>query len=69
MIRAIQELRKEANLTVKDVVALEVGEEYENAGILKKNKNAIMKTTGLSDIIFISGNASPHLHNSGIRHS
>lgn len=69
LIRSIQEMRKEANLKVHDIAALEVGEEYENSSILKKYKEQIMKVTGLSDIIFISGNVSPHLHNSGVYRS
>jgi isoleucyl-tRNA synthetase len=66
LIRSIQDLRKEANLTVEDVVALEVGEAFEYTPLLKKHKESIMKTTGLSDILFVSGNAAPHLHNSGV---
>ncbi len=66
LIRSIQEMRKEANLKMQDIAALEAGEEYENSSILKKYKEQIIKATGLSDIRFISGNASPHLHNSGV---
>ena len=56
-------MRKEKGMTIKDRVALEVGEEYSDSIILKKHKNIIMKTTGLSDIVFIPGNVSPYLHN------
>jgi isoleucyl-tRNA synthetase len=69
IIRSIQEMRKEANLSVKDMVALEIGEGYEHADLIKKNKESISKTTGLSDILFISGNVPPHLHNAGVHRS
>jgi len=69
MIRSIQEMRKEAKLSVKDSASLEIGEDHENAALTQKNKEAIMKATGLSDIIFISGNVPPHLHNSGVHSS
>ena len=64
LIRSIQDLRKEGNLTIKDIVALQVGEQYENVEILRKFKENISKATGVSEIIFIPGNVSPHLHNS-----
>lgn len=67
LIRVIQDLRKEAGLSVNDLIVLEVGEEYENIQILEKNKGKIAKITGLSDIVFVSGNVSPHIHNSGVR--
>ncbi len=63
LIRSIQDMRKEKGMTIKDRVALEVGEEYSDSIILKKHKDIIMKTTGLSDIVFIPGNVSPYLHN------
>jgi isoleucyl-tRNA synthetase len=69
LIRSIQDMRKEANLTVDDMVALEVGEAYEGAALLKKHADSIKKTTNLSDIHFVSGNAAPHLHNSGVSRS
>ena len=66
LIRSVQEMRKEGNLSVKDTAVLEVGEEYEHAALMKKNKDALMKVTGLSNILFISGNVAPHLHDSGV---
>lgn len=66
LIRSIQDLRKENNLTIKDIVSLQVGEQYENAEILRKFKENISKATGLSEIIFIPANVPPHLHNSGL---
>ena len=66
LIRSIQDLRKEGNLTIKDIVALQVGEQYENVEILRKFKENISKATGVSEIIFIPGNVPPHLHNSGL---
>ncbi len=66
IIRSIQELRKEARLTVQDKVTLEVGDDYEHAIIMKKYQDQIAKTTGLSGINYISGNVPPHIHNSGV---
>ena len=66
IIRSIQEIRKEAGLKIDDIVALEVGEEYKEANIFKKYKENIMKVTGLSEIRFITGNALPHIYNSGV---
>ncbi len=63
LIRTIQDLRKEKGLTVKDIIVLGIGEDNENTSILKKYKDTIMKTTGLSDILFVSGNVPPYLHN------
>ncbi len=63
LIRIIQDLRKEKGLTIKDNAVLGIGEDNENTSILKKYKDSIMKTTGLSDIQFVSGNASPYIHN------
>ena len=69
LVRSIQELRKEANLTVTDIVSLEVGEGFEGAEVLKKFKDTISKTTGLSGISFIPGNGAPRIHNSGVHSS
>lgn len=69
IIRSIQELRKEANLTVHDIVSLEVGEGFEGVEVLKNFKDQISKSTGLSDIIFTPDNGSPRIHNSGIHRS
>ncbi len=69
LIRSIQEMRKEANLTVEDVVSLEVGESFEGATLLKKHQATIMKTTGLKEILFSPGNGAPHIHNSGVHSS
>ncbi len=69
LIRSIQDMRKEAGLTVDDSVDLEVGESFEHAALLKKNKETISKTTNLSDIKFVPGDAAPHLHNSGVSRS
>ncbi len=69
LIRSIQEMRKESKLSFKDVAVLEVGEGHETAEFFKKNKEALMKATGLSNILFISGNVPPHLHNSGVHNA
>jgi isoleucyl-tRNA synthetase len=69
LIRSIQDMRKEANLTVDDVAKLEVGEAFLNAALLKKHADSIKKTTNLSDIVFVPGDAAPHLYNSGVSHS
>lgn len=69
LVRSIQELRKEAGLSVSDLVSLEVGEGFEGSEVLKKFKDSISKSTGLSDIIFTPGNGAPHLHNSGVHRS
>ncbi len=69
LIRAIQDMRKEASLTVDDMAVLEVGESFEHATLLKKNKDSISKTTNLSGIKFVTGDAAPHLHNSGVPRS
>jgi hypothetical protein len=62
-------MRKEANLTVDDIAKLEVGEAFANAALLKKHADSIKKTTNLSDIKFVPGDAAPHLYNSGVSHS
>jgi len=66
LLRTIQDMRKEGNLTISDIITIEVGLEYEGAEVLKKNKEQIMKVTGLKDILFVEGNVSPHIHNPGI---
>ncbi len=66
LVRSIQEMRKDTGLTVSDIISIEVGEDNENSAVIKKYKETIMKTTGLKDIIFTTGNGSPRIHNSGI---
>lgn len=69
LIRAIQDMRKEAKLTIADMAALEIGQDHEDSTILEKYKDHIMKITGLSVIDFIPGNVPPHIHNSKLHNA
>ena len=74
LIRSVQEMRKEVGLTIHDIAVLEIGEDHEYASLFKKDDRDnvikhVMKSTLLSDIKFIPGNVSPHIHNSGVRYS
>jgi isoleucyl-tRNA synthetase len=54
-MRAIQDIRKEKNFTVSDLVKLSVSTNAEGIEFLKKNSGVISKTTGLIDISFSEG--------------
>ncbi len=51
-IRAIQDMRKEKGLTVKDRVTLVVDGDQTVSDLINKNKNNISGVTGLRDIVF-----------------
>lgn len=51
-IRAIQDMRKENGLTVKDRVTLVVDGDQTVSDLIMKNKNNISSITGLKDIVF-----------------
>jgi isoleucyl-tRNA synthetase len=69
LIRSIQDMRKEADLTVEDIVSLEVGENSTTAPLFKKYADTIKKTTNLKEILFTPGDAAPHLQNTGLSRS
>jgi isoleucyl-tRNA synthetase len=64
VIRAIQDLRKEAGLTVNDRVVLIVGTDEEGNNFVKKNKAEIMRVTLLKEIKF--ENQSQDISNNNI---
>jgi isoleucyl-tRNA synthetase len=51
-IRAVQELRKEKNLTPDQKIILEVETTEERRAFLEKNKNEIFKPTNVSEFVF-----------------
>jgi isoleucyl-tRNA synthetase len=63
VIRIIQDMRKENKLTVDKIIKIKLGEDYMYANAIKKYKDHIMKSTGLSDISFIGGDVAPHIYN------
>ncbi len=52
IMRAVQELRKEAGLNVSDRVSLKIQTNDEGRAVVEKFKILISKTAGLSDILF-----------------
>jgi isoleucyl-tRNA synthetase len=64
VIRAIQDLRKEAGLTVNDRVVLIVGTDEEGNNFVEKNKAEIMRVTLLKEIKF--ENQSQDISNNNI---
>ena len=52
LLRAIQDLRKDKGLTVKDKAVLHIEVEQSGLNLIDKNMDLIKKTTSLSEIIF-----------------
>jgi isoleucyl-tRNA synthetase len=54
LIRAIQDLRKKTNLTIADIISLEIFTDMNGKSIIEKNSTELKKITGVSDITFVS---------------
>ncbi len=56
LIRAIQDLRKEKGLTVFDQISLKVNTNDVGKNLIEKNKDTLVKVTGLKEIIYTGEN-------------
>jgi isoleucyl-tRNA synthetase len=63
LVRVLQDMRKEAGLTVDKIINIDIGENYMYINAFNKYKDYITKVTGLNKVNIISGDVPPHIHN------